>query len=66
MKTSNSLILPYLNTSATNSIKLTYSGFQYFPEAIVAKPEKRWSIAAMASPTYYSSFNSGSDALSNN
>ncbi len=63
-ETSNSLVLPYLNTSATNSIKLTYSGFQYFPEDIVAKPEKRWSIAAMASPTYYSSFNSGSDALS--
>jgi hypothetical protein len=28
------------------------------------KPQNRWSVAAMASPTYYSSFNSGSDALS--
>jgi hypothetical protein len=63
-ETFNSLALPYLNNSGTNSPKLTYPDMQYFPENIVAKPEKRWSIAAMASPTYYSSFNSGSDALS--
>jgi Outer membrane protein beta-barrel domain len=61
---SNNLALPYLKISATNSVKLTYPVLQYSPENIIAKPGKRWSIAAMASPTYYSSFNSGSDALS--
>jgi hypothetical protein len=58
------LFLTPLNESKRNSIKIKYPELQYFPENITVKPEKRWSIAAMASPTYYSSFNSGSDALS--
>jgi hypothetical protein len=58
------LSLTPLITSKENPIKINLPDFQYFPENIITKPEKRWSIAAMASPTYYSSFNSGSDALS--
>jgi hypothetical protein len=38
--------------------------FQYLPDEIAPKKENRWSIAAMASPTYYSKFSSGSDELS--
>mgnify|MGYP001791446380 CR=1 FL=1 len=37
---------------------------QYVPEISPVKSTERWSIAAMASPTYYSSFNSGRDGLS--
>lgn len=37
---------------------------QYQPEDIIPKKENRWSIAAMASPTYYSKFNSGDDEFS--
>jgi hypothetical protein len=51
-------------TSFGNEPKLTYTELEYIPENIPEKPKNRWSIAAMASPTYYSSFNSGSDALS--
>ena len=32
---------------------------QYFPGNTAIKGTDRWSIAAMASPTYYSQFNSG-------
>jgi hypothetical protein len=38
--------------------------FQYLPDEIVPEKENRWSIAAMASPTYYSKFNSGNDEFS--
>jgi hypothetical protein len=40
-----------------------YGDLQYMPQNLV-KPANRWSIGAMASPTYYSRFNSGSDQLS--
>jgi hypothetical protein len=63
-ETTNGLFLTPLNTSKGNSVKIKYPDLQYFPENIITKPEKRWSIAAMASPTYYSTFNSGSDAFS--
>ena len=56
--------LTSLNTSQGNSIKIKEPDLQYFPENITTKPKNRWSIAALASPTYYSSFNSGSDGLS--
>jgi hypothetical protein len=62
-ETTNNLILLPLNTFAVNSAKVKYPDLQYFPENIITKPEKRWSIAAMASPTYYSTINSGSDQL---
>jgi Outer membrane protein beta-barrel domain len=63
-ETTNDLILLSLNTSAINSAKVKYPDLQYFPDNTITKPVKRWSIEAMASPTYYSNFNSGSDALS--
>ncbi len=47
-----------------NPAKIKYADLQYFPDNVITKPQKRWSIAALASPTYYSSFNSGTDALS--
>jgi hypothetical protein len=52
------------NASNETAIKIREPELQYFQENITAKPQNRWSIAALASPTYYSSFNSGSDALS--
>jgi hypothetical protein len=47
-----------------NPVIVNYTDLQYFPETAPAKPVNRWSIAAMASPTYYSSFSSGSNGLS--
>ncbi len=44
------------------SLKETVPG--YFPESTPVKVTEKWSIAAMASPTYYSRFSSGSDAVS--
>ncbi len=52
------------NASRETSIKIREPELQYFQENITAKPQNRWSIAALASPTYYSSFNSGNDGLS--
>jgi len=63
-ETIDGLFLSPLGTSKGNQINIKYPDLQYIPENIIAKPVKKWSIAAMASPTYYSSFNSGSDALS--
>lgn len=37
---------------------------QYLPDEILPEKENRWSIAAIASPTYYSKFNSGDDEFS--
>jgi hypothetical protein len=51
-------------TPERNSYNSKYSELQYLPENIAVKPQKRWSIAAMASPTYYSNFNTGNDAFS--
>jgi hypothetical protein len=47
-----------------NPVIVNYTDLQYFSETTPAKPVNRWSIAAMASPTYYSSFSSGSSGLS--
>jgi hypothetical protein len=63
-ETINGKFLTPSNTSKGNSIKIKYPDLQYFQENIPVKPKNRWSIAAMASPTYYSSFGSGSDELS--
>ncbi len=46
------------------STDIFYPEIQYMPADNDEKPAERWSIAAMASPTYYSRFSSGSD-LSN-
>jgi hypothetical protein len=57
--------LTRFSTSSSNSLEIKYPGFQYLPADIPVKPANRWSIAAMASPTYYSGINSGSSDLSN-
>ena len=62
-ETANGLFLTLLNTSKENSGKIEYHDLQYFVMNDPVKPAKRWSIAAMASPTYYSAFNSGNDQL---
>lgn len=48
-------------SSASKALDIRYTDLQYMPED---KLMDRWSIAAMASPTYYSQFNSGNDAFS--
>lgn len=57
-------ILTSLNNSEINQEVIEYPGLLYYPESSITKSANRWSIAAMASPTYYSRFNSGSDELS--
>jgi hypothetical protein len=42
--------------------QLNYTDFQFKPDE-KAKPADKWSIMAMASPTYYSRFNTGSDYM---
>ncbi|HZY25549.1 MAG TPA: outer membrane beta-barrel protein [Bacteroidales bacterium] len=49
------------NSSGSKTLYVRYTDLQYMP---ADKLVDRWSIAAMASPTYYSQFNSGSDAFS--
>jgi hypothetical protein len=56
----------FLNTSNStvgSQVKIKYADL-YITDNTTPKPKNRWSIAAMASPTYLSSFNSGSDGLS--
>jgi hypothetical protein len=53
------------NNPEKKSINTNYSDYQHLPAEIVTKPENRWSIAALASPTYYSKFNTGNNELSN-
>jgi hypothetical protein len=60
---SGQLLTPQ-NFSQINSAEIKYPELQYIPENISTKPANRWSIAAMASPTYYSRINSGGDVLS--
>ena len=58
----NSFLNPS-NSTGGNQAKIKYADL-YISENTTTKPKNRWSIAAMASPTYLSSFNSGSDGLS--
>ena len=58
----NSFLNPS-NSTGGNQAKIKYADL-YISENTTIKPKNRWSIAAMASPTYLSSFNSGSDGLS--
>jgi hypothetical protein len=52
-------------TSAQNfAFEINEPDQLYFPINNNQKGTERWSIAAMASPTYYSKINSGNDALS--
>ena len=48
--------------NTTFSLKETVPG--YLMESTPAKGTEKWSVAAMASPTYYSRFSSGDDAVS--
>ena len=57
-------LTPSSQPEEVKSVSLYYSDFQYSPEVIETKPVARWSIAAMASPTYYSRFNTTDDVLS--
>lgn len=57
------LILP--NMSPVNSVYIHNPDLQYLLLNNSTRPVNRWSIAAMASPTYYSGISSGSDQLSN-
>jgi Outer membrane protein beta-barrel domain len=59
----NSLELKPLNSYKGNPIAIQYPDLQYPQMNTVAKAVKRWSIEALASPTYYSTFTSGNDQL---
>jgi hypothetical protein len=56
-------ILPNLTSSNNRSIEVKPVVPQYIPESTANKTE-RWSIGAMASPTYYSSFSSDKNGIS--
>jgi hypothetical protein len=49
------------NSSGSKILNVRYADLQYMPDD---KLMDRWSIAAMASPTYYSQFSTGNDAFS--
>jgi len=57
-------LLASLNSSQNNTFKIKEPDQQYIPGNSTVKGTDRWSIATMASPTYYSRFNSGNDELS--
>jgi hypothetical protein len=57
-------LLASLNSSQKNTFKINEPDQQYLPGNSTEKVTDRWSIAAMASPTYYSRFNSGNDEVS--
>lgn len=52
------------NSSQTNTFKIKDPDQLYDPVNSTMKSSDRWSIAAMASPTYYSRFNSGNSDIS--
>jgi len=53
-----------MTSSNVKSIELTPVIPEYIPESSTTNSIERWSIAAMASPTYYSTFNSDNNDLS--
>lgn len=63
-KVSKALQLTPVILSGETTTDIKYPDLQYFPDNSPVKTVERWSIAAMASPTYYSRINSGGDALS--
>ena len=58
------LQLTPFNSSKEIPGNIKYPVMQLFPDNTPEKAVERWSVAAMASPTYYSRINSGNDALS--
>ena len=61
----NQTIMTNLAASDRRSIEVKAAAPQYMPESSLTKGTERWSVGAMASPTYYSSFNSDNSELSN-
>ncbi len=57
--------LATLKPSSDNTFKTEEFNYQYITLDEVVKDSNRWTIAAMAAPTFYSSFNSGNSELSN-
>jgi hypothetical protein len=67
-KARGSLLSSSLNSPVSGSEGIKYSVYQFLPPLPDNTPVKKtehWSIAAMASPTYYSRITSGTDDLSN-
>jgi hypothetical protein len=62
---SNGLKLANLTTSYKKPLEVEPYVPEYIPESITTKGNERWSIGAMASPTYYSSFSTGNKEISN-
>ena len=56
--------LTSLNTSQESSASIVYPQLPIYIDNGPAKPVNRWSIAAMASPTFYSKFSTGDDNFS--
>ena len=63
-ETNRSFYLPHLNSTTESKATIKYYDLPNLNDNTIIKPVKRWSIQAIASPTYLSSFNSGSDGLS--
>jgi len=59
------LPLAYRNSSKKNIFIIKKPEQQYVPGNSTIKSANKWSVAALASPTYYSRFNSGNSDLSN-
>lgn len=57
-------LLASLTPSTGKTFEINEQNLRYLPVDNTLKGTERWSIAAMASPTYYSRFNSGNDELS--
>jgi hypothetical protein len=55
-----------LNSSLTNPPVIEEYSIQYLPENPVQEVTKRWTIAALASPTYFASFNSDNNSITQN
>jgi hypothetical protein len=61
-------ILAYMTSTGRKSITITPVLPllpQYISEPVSTRNSFKWSVAAMASPTFYSSFSSGNDVLTN-
>lgn len=63
--TINEPMRPSLTSANKKTIEIKPVVPEYIPESSITKHTERWSIGAMASPTYYSSFSSDNSELSN-
>ncbi len=60
----NTMVIPSLNSGRNKSIGINPPELKYVPDDLKSNSVDRWSIAAMASPTFYSSFGIGKDDIS--